>query len=393
MNLGASPTRHGPGPSAGRQVDLGQVLSDPVYLVIPARGISGAEKRFLGMWLHLQERGLSQLQLVTSRQAFDLACKTEELSRAEQFADRVVFATEHPKMRLALAPVLFRLWRRDPRAVFHFVMMPPGPFELPYVRRSLYTIPDSFLEHFSPRGRAQLYLGTALARRVDMLDPVLFERFRQKLFRFKRSAISHTPNSFVDTDLYRPAPFAQKTNTMTFLGRFHDEKQVDRLVETLPFVDRFLREKGITDPAYRILGNGDDAIVRRCEELSKTIDVQAYYEPNPMRVLATSKVFFSLQKSNNYPSKSLLEAMSCGNVPVVTDVGTSRRIAPDELASYVPRDFTADDIARACAKVLSMDELEHRGRVAAMRTFLEENFSVASMADYFVDIYRALASR
>ncbi|MBX3191397.1 MAG: glycosyltransferase family 4 protein [Labilithrix sp.] len=386
-------TRRDAGPSAGRQADLGRVLSHPVYLVIPARGISGAEKRFIGMWIHLQERGLSQLHLVTSREAFELACKTEELTRAKSFADRVVFATDHPKMRLALAPVLFRLWREDPRAAFHFVMMPPGPFELPYIRRSLFTIPDSFLEHFSTSGRAQLYLGTALARRVDMLDPVLFERFRGKLFRFKRSAISHTPNSFVDTELYRPAPLEKKTNTMTFLGRFHDEKQVDRLVETLPFVDRVLRENGVADPAYRILGNGDDAIVRRCEELSKTIDVAAYYEPNPMRVLATSKVFFSLQKSNNYPSKSLLEAMACGNVPVVTDVGTSRRIAPDELACYVPRDFTAGDIAGACAKALSMNEAELGDRVAAMRKFLDERFSMASMADYFVDIYRGLASR
>jgi len=391
MSMGVSTEEAAPntGQSAA---DLGPPLRHPVYLVIPSRGISGAEKRFIGMWIHLQKRGLSQVHLVTSKEAFEMAGKTTELAGAKHFADRVVFATDHPKMRVALAPVLFRLWRADPRSVFHFVMMPPGPMELPYVRRSLYTIPDSFLEHFSTSGRAQLFLGTALARRVDMLDPVLFGRFRDTLFRFKRDAISHTPNSFVDTELYRPAPFAEKTSTMTFLGRFQDEKQVDRLVEALPAVDRFLRDNGITSPAYRILGNGDDGVLRRCEELSKTIDVMAYYEPDPMRVLDKSKVFFSLQKSNNYPSKSLLEAMACGNVPVVTDVGTSRRIAPEELACYVPREFTADDIGRACLKVLSMDEAEFSGRVRAMRRFLDERFSVASMANYFVDIYRSLAS-
>ena len=376
-------------PASGRT----SPLTSPVYLVIPARALSGAEKRFIGMWIHLQERGHSNLELVTSKEAFELACKSRELGRAQSFADQVIFATDHPKMRLALAPELFKLRRKDPRAVIHFVMIPPGPLELLCVPRSLYTIPDPYLSHYSSRGRAQLYLGTALARRVDMLDPVLFDHFRDRLFRFKRGAFSLTPNSFVDTEAYSPAPFAKKTNTMSFVGRFVDEKQVDRLVETLPAVDRFLRQNGILEPAYRILGNGNDAIMRRCEELSTSIDVKAYYEPQPMRVLETSKVFFSLQKSNNYPSKSLLEGMACGNVPVVTDVGTSRRIAPDELAFYVPKDFTADDIGRACLKVLSMDETQFTDRVAAMRRFLEQSFSVASMADYFVDIYRALASK
>jgi glycosyltransferase involved in cell wall biosynthesis len=365
----------------------------PVYLVIPQRALSGAEKRFMGMWLHLVRQGMSDLRLVTSAEAFEAACDNRELRQVRDHEGQTVLVRGPGKMRLLLAPVLFKLWMRDRRSVFHFVMQAPGPFELPYRRRTVFTIPDPHLDHYSRRGLTQLYLGAALAQRVDMLDPILFEQFRSAFF-FKRRAFSLTPNSFVDLDAYRPAPFSEKTNTLTFVGRFHEEKQVRRLLETIPEVDRALRDAGIAQPAFRILGNGADDVVRRCEALAQTgIDVRASFEPNPQGVLERSKVFFSLQKSNNYPSKSLLEAMACGNVPVVTDVGTSQRIAPSDLARYVPRDFTAQDIARASLEILTMDQGEFSARVAAIREFLADHFSVASMARYYVGLYRGVTAQ
>jgi hypothetical protein len=78
---------------------------------------------------------------------------------------------------------------------------------------------------------------------------------------------------------------------------------------------------------------------------------------------------------------------------VVTDVGTSHRIAPSELARYVPRDFTAHDIARASLAILTMGQGEYSARVAAIREFLADHFSVASMARYYVALYRGVTAQ
>jgi glycosyltransferase involved in cell wall biosynthesis len=365
--------------------------SAPVYLIVPTRAVSGAEKRFMGLWVHLQQAGLSSVRLVTSVEAFREACTMAELGAIADFEDRVDTTALRGPMRFALAPLLFKLWARDPRSVFHFIMQPPSPVELPTTRRALLSICDAYLDHYSPRGMAQLYMGVTLARRVDMLDPPLFERFRDRFF-FKRGAFSLTPNSFVDTTRYVPAPFAEKTNTINFTGRFIDEKQIGRLLDVLPEVDRWLKEAGVANPAYRLLGRGDDTVPPRCAALrEKGIDVETWFETDPLRVLRTSKVFLSLQRSNNYPSKSLLEAMACGNVPVVTDVGTTERIAPRDLAEYVPRDFSGEDLARACLPALQMSEAAFEERVRNMRAFLDERFSLRTMAEYYLGIYRQLA--
>jgi glycosyltransferase involved in cell wall biosynthesis len=111
-----------------------------------------------------------------------------------------------------------------------------------------------------------------------------------------------------------------------------------------------------------------------------------------MTVLAASKVFFSLQQTTNYPSKSLLEAFACGALPIVTDVPDSRRIAPDELGFYVPREFSAEDLARGAAAILELDEARYGARVDAGRAHVRAHFSVETMASYYLDVYKKMGA-
>lgn len=62
---------------------------------------------------------------------------------------------------------------------------------------------------------------------------------------------------------------------------------------------------------------------------------------NSFEFLSRSKIFLSLQKKNNYPSQSLLEAMVCECAVVATDVGETRRIVDEECAVLIPYDATS----------------------------------------------------
>jgi glycosyltransferase involved in cell wall biosynthesis len=58
-------------------------------------------------------------------------------------------------------------------------------------------------------------------------------------------------------------------------------------------------------------------------------------------LLSRSKIFLSIQKWNNYPSQTLLEAMSCECAIIATDVGETRKIVDDECAVLIPYDASA----------------------------------------------------
>jgi len=360
----------------------------PVYLILSMHEIGGAEKRFAGLWQHLRDRGEIDVRLVVPAALHDvLSAMSEFREGLRRHADAVsVFGGAG---RWSLARHLRALHAREPEAVFHFVMDSPAIAQWFVSRRTLFSLPQSSLAQLNRVGRAVTYAGVLRARRIDVLDPRVHRELARR-FVHKRAAFSLTPNSFVDLEAYQPGP---KSNLLAFCGIFTEEKQAFRLLEVLPEVDAHLARHGIRERSWAFRGYdvppGD--LFARAEALRGRVDVRAYYEPNPQEVLARAKVFFSLQRANNYPSKSLLEAMACGCLPIVTDVGETRRIAPESIAGYVPRDFTADDIARSALRILSMDQASRATKVDASRAMLAERFSIDSMARYFVGLYEDLA--
>ena len=63
-----------------------------------------------------------------------------------------------------------------------------------------------------------------------------------------------------------------------------------------------------------------------------------YTTDAPYEVLAQTKIFLSLQKTNNYPSQSLLEAMASGCAIIATDVGETRRLLDETRSILIPYD-------------------------------------------------------
>ena len=145
--------------------------------------------------------------------------------------------------------------------------------------------------------------------------------------------MSLPPGSVVDWERFRPAD--PKEPWVVFACRLIDDKDPQLFVEAIPAIRRDV-------PAARffLLGEGPlqspihDALVR----LRLSDVVETGFHPDIAPILGRARVFLSLQRHDNYPSQSLLEAMACGAVPVATDVGMTWRLVDEATGIRVKRD-------------------------------------------------------
>lgn len=201
-----------------------------------------------------------------------------------------------------------------------------------------------------------------------------------------------TPGSFVDTTIFKPSDNYQKENWFVFLGRFFYVKQVIQLLNVLPDVCRKLDAGGHT---YKFIFLGDGQLQPEMKKIIlspefKGLPIEINWSNKPEEILAKSKVFFSLQMRNNYPSKSLLEGVAAGNIPLVTDVGTTRMIAKPAFSYYVPENFSANDIAGRLLDILALDETALQSKMKEAREFISNNFTIKTSAAYYTDLYKKI---
>lgn len=365
------------------------MTAESVYVILPSTAIGGVEKRLAGLFLHLAERG-DDIRLVAPHELIALLRRSKEHVGIAQYEERIDAFEGGRDPFGALRNHLRRVFKRAPRGVFHYGLASPLRLHRSPSRRTLYTIPNASLAQYNARGLVEVYGGILRATRVDVLDPSVFAQLTSG-FPWRRGSFSLTPGSYVDLTLFRPAPATEKKNEIVFCGLFSEEKQAPRFVDCIPELIASLDAAGLSGTQITMLGRDPEGgtVTRRVEQLG-TPRVTASFDPDPRPYLARAKVFLSLQRSTNHPSKALLEAMAAGCAPVVTDTRDSRRSAPDRLARYVPRDFTAKDLAAACIPLLRRSDDEIETHVEAMRSFLAQNFSIDTMAAYYRGLYGQL---
>jgi glycosyltransferase involved in cell wall biosynthesis len=132
-----------------------------------------------------------------------------------------------------------------------------------------------------------------------------------------------------------------------------------------PALERFAQAHGIADDV-RFLGWRDDV-----ERLYGAFDI------------------FTMTSHSEGMSISLLEAMSMGLCPVVTDVGGNRGVLGAELAGQLVR--PGDEVALADAWRRHLADPQQRRAVGSQaRARVETAFSLRRMVDHHIEIYRDL---
>jgi glycosyltransferase involved in cell wall biosynthesis len=139
--------------------------------------------------------------------------------------------------------------------------------------------------------------------------------------------------SVVDVDHFHPAP--EKEPWVVFAGRLVEEKNPLLFVEAVPAV-----LEAVPSARFFLLGEGPLApfVERALDRLNLRGVAEIGFRSDPAPVLSKARVFVSLQREDNYPSQSLLEAMACGAAAVATDVGFTWKLVDDTTGIRVKPD-------------------------------------------------------
>ena len=220
-------------------------------------------------------------------------------------------------------------------------------------------------------------------RKCDRID-ALSEGIRQSLFQngLSESKVLVSPCSFTDIRRYRPSP--QKRDWVVFAGRFVLEKNPVLFLKAIPRVLSVFPKA-----LFFLLGEGplQKEIEREADRLGIRERARVGFLPDVGSILSESKVFVSLQKHNNYPSQSLLEAMACENAVVATDRGETNRLVTPDLGILVEED--EEELASAVIKLLQ-NEPKRREMGKRARATVEKEHYIERFADHLACLYRQL---
>ncbi|MBC7292916.1 MAG: glycosyltransferase family 4 protein [Thermoleophilia bacterium] len=256
-----------------------------------------------------------------------------------------------------------------------------------WTQRSLRVVVTMALSHLAYRSRVSLSTrATAwiMWQRADAIDS-LYPAFVTAAGRRYRRKITVSPCSFTDTEAFRPAE--QKDNVIVFSGRLIDEKNPLLLLRALISL-KDMAPQMLRDWRVHILGEGPlerDVRERIVQAgLEGLVTVERVHCTSPY--LRRARIFVSLQKTENYPSQSLLEAMSSGCAVIATDVGQTRRLIDEETGLLVPSDSPSELAEALLSLMVDPKRCDALGRAARERVLAEH--SLARFAEYLGQLWR-----
>lgn len=369
-----------------------------VYIVLSTTGVGGAEKRFTDNWHALRTAGMD-IHLVMDQRTLD------GLRQQSGMADMLAPSTYlhaldlgNNRHRTYCERVGAFFDTQPDRAIVHYPLAHAPGVQARHGHRLVMSWVNSAMPPFA-NGKWRIGVGAWLAflaaDHIDVLNPNNLAGIRRVPGMARKSSLT-AGGTQIDSSLYKPA---EKSLDLVFLGRTEPEKQSLRFVRLLPEVHRLLHQAGHRGYRFVICGDGAEAAAIR--ELITTapyrgdegVPMQFGYSAHPEQVLGRASVYFSLQRTSNYPSKALAEAMACGAFPLMTEVGeTAMMVEGLPHHGYVPRDFGAGDLFEALHRVLSQDVTVRDGWSREISAYAAQRFAKGRQAAYFADIYRRLGA-
>ena len=386
---------------------------DIVMLLLNNSGLGGAERRFAQVYQRLRRRGVA-IALVINESLLAGLIRTGALDpdgipdlvlkeRVRRLAgsafgsaglrenhapgrvqNALAFGLRKTDYLLACVSVGWWLLRRRPK-LLHLVL---GGAYVALPLQLTGWAPPAVVSVVAPGLREmvgsalglRLYrLALRLARVVDALSEPIRDALVREGVAPERVRVS--AGSCVDTARFRPA--SVKRPWVVFVGRLVPEKNPALFVEACALVHGRV-------PAARffVLGGGPlqhdlVALAQRhglgtCAEIRWCDQVET--------VLREALVFVSLQRTDNYPSQALLEAMACGAAVVATDVGLTWKLVDETVGLRVEAKpgSVADAVVRLLDNPAQATAMGQRGRERVM-----QQHSMDAYLDYLERVYKS----
>ncbi|AUD62939.1 hypothetical protein BK010_04815 [Tenericutes bacterium MO-XQ] len=230
------------------------------------------------------------------------------------------------------------------------------------------------------------YLLISLVNSIDCLYPSYVNILKQRFHRINPKIKYFYPNnSFTDLEKYKPN--ISKDKLIVFASRLIEQKNPLIALDSIISCKSFLRDRG-----YRFIIAGDGLLKKKLESIVSNefvFDiVQIVGNIDTSNIVASSRLFLSLQTIENYPSQSLLEAISSGNFIIATNVGDTKRIVKDEFGLLV--DLNKESIVKAVINAIELidNDLEMDDISKKSRDFALLNFDIKDYANHITTLWQ-----
>jgi len=369
------------------------------YFIISSNVFGGAENRLIQTWLGIRKAyPQSEFSIVMPSQLFDQMKKRDVLyDEIQKFEKQIVFYEFSDSFKEKQKQIKHLLVNLLPNATsIYFLLDYPFFYKKQKNQNLIFIFPGTFMGPVNNKRFGLTYFknilpqmaSIALADKVDVLDYGLHKRFKKYFFwkkiLFTRfGLLEQTIRSLANLN------YDQKNNAIIFLGTFIKLKQYDRFLNSVPYIHQYLLEKNINGPRFIMIGKGDnfDHVASTAEQYrSKGIDIEVHKTTNPAPFLLDSKVICSLNIYNNYPSQSLFEGILSGCLPVATDCGNTRDITHPSFSEMVPVEFSDEEIAEACYRILKLSEREFCQKSGHLIQFIKGRYYPQVMVNYYYQL-------
>jgi glycosyltransferase involved in cell wall biosynthesis len=240
----------------------------------------------------------------------------------------------------------------------------------------------------------------AAARRTDAVVAVS-ERLARELpgtLRMSPDRVVCIPNG-IDTEVYRPRPdsgalrrelgLAPEVQIVGSIGRLEPIKAYDTMVAAFA---RF-SETDVGRRAVLVIGgDGSErpALERQIDQLGIRGRVRLLGWRNDIHDLLSAFSLFSMSSRSEGTSISLLEAMSAGLPPVVTDVGGNSAVLGDALPHCLVPFGDTRALSEAWNRILATSDSQQAASALARRRVVDA-FGVGAVARRYEQLYARIA--
>jgi glycosyltransferase involved in cell wall biosynthesis len=210
------------------------------------------------------------------------------------------------------------------------------------------------------------------------------------------------PNGF-DPGKYEPKPelnrlceerfgIPAEAEVVSLIARYHPQKDHRTFLEAASlFAAEYPRAR------FVMCGDGIDtdnqelmSLIDRLNIQENTILLGRRTHEEVALIMARSILITSASRGEAFPNV-IGEAMACGTICVVTDVGDSAHIL--EGCGIVVQPGSANELAEGWRKVMSMETGFRKMKRLAARRRVEEHFTLRAIVKRYEDLYADLAGQ